>query len=392
MKIGLIKIYPIRVPPLMRSCAKNTPPVNFTNIVIEIRDSKNRICGFGEGCLPPHRQIFLEDWIKAAASFLSVNMFPWNLNSIYEIRAYIESLPDLTSLNPVVCAIETALLDVLGRKQDKPLSAYFPSHHSAGCVHYAAAVPTWCSRKQTVAICRIAARMGIKTVRLGVGNDPKQTLNRLENVARVMGPRCSLGLNPGSTWDPDVAAAHIPLLQRFPVRTLEDPMPLHTRGLPELVRAMRSMDIKLIAGRSAATVEAAADVVARGLHDTVSVQLSRSGGFHRSLKLINSMRRKGFNFQIGCHAAESCILSSAGHVLNLLCNDAISREAVVSKFLNGSESTPDIFLLNPDGGAIPSKGTGLGIHVNNETVSSLKKNRFDGRRTTLTIKSAASAA
>jgi hypothetical protein len=104
------------------------------------------------------------------------------------------------------------------------------------------------------------------------------------------------------------------------------------------------------------------------------------------------MRRKGFNFQIGCHAAESCILSSAGHVLNLLCNDAISREAVVSKFLNGSESTSDIFLYSPGDGAIPSKGTGLGMHVNNETVSSLKKNRFDGRRTTLTIRSAASTA
>jgi len=392
MKIGLIKIYPVRVLPLLRSFSKNTFPLNFTNIVIEIRDSKNRVCGFGEGCLPRHRQIFLEDWIKAAASFLSANTFPWNLNSIYEIRAYIESLPDLASLNPVVCAIETALLDVLGRKQDKPLSAYFPSHHYAGCVHYAAAVPAWCSRKQTVEICRIASRMGITSLRIGVGSNPKQTLNRLETVTGILGCRCSLGLNPGSSWDPDIAAAHIPLLQRFPVSTLEDPMPFHTRGLPELARALRSMDIKLIAGQSAATVEAAADVVAGGLHDTVSVQLSRSGGFHRSLKLINSMRRKGFNFQIGSHPAESCILSAAGHVLNLLCNDAVYHEADCSLFILGPKINPGLTLVDHGGSASASIGTGLGMHVNNETVSSLKKNRFDCRRTTLTIKSAASAA
>ncbi len=388
MKIGLVKIYPVRVPPLLRSFSKNTFPLNFTNIVIEIRDSKNRVCGFGEGCLPRHRQIFLEDWIKAAASFLSVNTFPWNLNSIYEIRAYIESLPDLASLNPVVCAIETALLDILGRKQDKPLSAYFPSHHYAGCVRYAAAVPAWCSRKQTVEICRIASRIGIKSLRIGVGSNPKQTLNRLETVTGIIGRRCSLGLNPGSSWDPDIATAHIPLLQRFPVSTLEDPMPFHTRGLPELARALRTMDIKLIAGQSAATVEAAADVVAGGLHDTVSVQLSRSGGFHRSLKLINSMRQKDFNFQIGCHAAESCILSAAGHVLNLLCNDAVSREAIVTKFLNGSESTTGIFLYSPGSRAIPSMGSGLGMHVNSENVSRLKRNHSHGKLTTLTIKNA----
>ncbi len=386
MKIGLIKIYPVRVPPLLRSHSKNTLRVNFMNIIIEIRDSKNRVCGFGEGCLPPHRQIFLEDWIKATASFLSVNTFPWNLNSIYEIRAYIESLPDLASLNPVVCAIETALLDVLGRKQDKPLSAYFPSHHSAGCVRYAAAVPAWFSRKQTIEICRIASRMGIKSLRIGVGSDPRQTLNRLKTVTGIMGSRCSLGLNPDSSWDPDIAAAHIPLLQSFPVCTIEDPLPVHTRGLSELARALRSMDIKLIAGQSAVTVEAAADVVACGLHDRVSVQLSRSGGFHRSLKLINSMRQKGFNFQIGCHAAESCILSSAGHVLNLLCNDAVGRETVVSKFLTRSETTADIFPLNQSGEAIPAKGTGLGMHVNSKNVSRLRKNRPNGKLATLTIK------
>ncbi|MCP3955638.1 MAG: hypothetical protein GY697_25975 [Desulfobacterales bacterium] len=386
MKIDLIKIYPVRVPPLPRPFAKNSLPVNFTNIIIEIGDSKNRFRGFGEGCLPPHRQIFLEDWIKAAASFLSVNTFPWNLNSIYEIRTYIESLPDLSSLNPVVCAIETALLDVLGRKQDKPLSAYFPSHHSAGCVRYAAAIPAWCSRKQTVEICRIASRIGIKSLRIGVGSDPRHTLNRLETVTGIIGRRCSLGLNPGTSWDTDTAAAHIPLLQRFPVCTLEDPMPVNTRGLPELARVLRPMDIKLIAGQSAATVEDAADVVACGLHDTVSVQLSRSGGFHRSLKLINFMRQKGFKFQIGCHAAESCILSAAGHVFNLLCNDAISREAGVSKFLNGSESTANIFIYSPGSGAIPSIGSGLGVHVNSENVSRLKKNHSHGKLQTLTIK------
>jgi L-Ala-D/L-Glu epimerase len=392
MKIGEIKIYPVWVPFLPQRPAHKHAPVHFTNIVIEISDSKNRFYGFGEGCLPPHEQIFLEDWIKAAASFISVNTFPWSLNRVYDIQAYVESLPALSSLNPVVCAIETALLDVLGRKQAKPLSAYFPSHHATGFIHYAAAIPAWFSHKQTVAICRIATRLGIKKVRLGVGDDPRHTLNRLETVTRVLSTRCSIGLNPGFTWDTHVAAAQLPLLQRFPVHALEDPMPAHAKGLAELARTLKPMDIKLVAGQSAATIESAADIVAGGLHDTISVQLSRSGGFHRSLKLINYMRQAGINFQIGCHPAEACILSSAGHVLNLLCNDAVNREAACSKLMPGSGMHPGISLLSHGGGAAASRGTGLGMHVNRETVSSLKKNRFDGRRTTLTIKSAASAA
>ena len=90
MKLGVIKIYPVSVPLQVGRPSSNHPKFNSTNIIIEIRDSKNRICGFGEGCLPPQEQLFLEDWIKAAASFLSVNTFPWDLNSIYEILDYID--------------------------------------------------------------------------------------------------------------------------------------------------------------------------------------------------------------------------------------------------------------------------------------------------------------
>jgi L-alanine-DL-glutamate epimerase-like enolase superfamily enzyme len=388
MKIGVIKIYPVSVPLEVRLPSSNHSKFNSTNIVIEISDSKNRVCGFGEGCLPPQKQLFLEDWIKAAASFLSVNTFPWDLNSIYEILNYIDSLPALSSLNPIVCAIETALLDVLGRGQKKPLSAYFPSHHYTGFISYTASVPFWFSRRQTTEVCRAANRLGIKKIRIGVGDNPKQNLNRLETVAGIFDTGCKFNIDPGLAWDSNIARAHIPLLERFPVCAIEDPMPVGTKGFAKMAGALKSMGIKLVAGRSAATVEAAAEVVAGGLHDTVSIQLSRSGGFHRSLKLINYLRKAGFDFQIGCHAAESCILSAAGHVLNLLCNDAVNREAVCSKFMTGPKTNDGIYLLSHGGGAAPSRGTGLGMHVNRENVSRLKKTRFNGKQPTLTIKPA----
>ena len=70
MKIGVIKIFPVRVPLRLRGLSKNDSPASFTNIIIEISDAKNRFRGYGEGCLPPQKKIFLEDWIKAAAAFL----------------------------------------------------------------------------------------------------------------------------------------------------------------------------------------------------------------------------------------------------------------------------------------------------------------------------------
>ena len=101
--------------------------------------------------------------------------------------------------------------------------------------------------------------------------------------------------------------------------------------------------------------------------------------------MINYLRRTGFDFQIGCHAAESCILSAAGHVLNLLCNDAVDREAIFSKFMPVSETDADISRLGQGGGATPSRGTGLGTHVNRGNVSRLKGGRYSGKLPIVTI-------
>ena len=386
MKIGVIKIYPVRVPFRLHPPSWKQVQTNVTNIVIEINDAKSRVRGFGEGCLPPHKQIFMEDWIKAAASFLSVDTFPWNLNSIYEIQAYIGSLPTLSSLNPVVCAIETALLDLLGRRQGKPLSAYFPSRHAAGFIRYAASIPACFSKKQAAQMSRAARHIGITTLRLGIGSNPMQTLKRLEAVTTVFGNRCSLGLNPGLTWDLDSYRAHIPLLERFPIHAVEDPMPIQADGLAELAGRFKSMGIKLIAGQTAATVDSAAVVVSAGLHDAASIQLSRSGGFQRSLALIDYLRRNGVDFQIGCHPAETAILSSAGHVLNLLCCDAVDRETTGAQFVDGTDRSAAAFQINHGGKALPSQGTGLGATVNHAAIAPLRQNRFNGKQVALTIK------
>jgi len=392
MKIGVIKIYPVRIPLRLRASTPKHSPVSFTNIVIEISDAKNRFRGYGEGCLPPQKQIFLEDWIKAAAAFLSVNSFPWNLSSIYEIQVYIESLPPLASLNPVVCAIETALLDILGRKQDKPLSAYFPSHHYTTFINYTAAIPNGLSKRQAVAFCRAAHKLGIRQVRLGVGVNPKKTLNRLETITDIFNSRCRFSLDPGLAWNPEITQAHIPVLERFPVQAIEDLMPIEKKGLAWVADTLKPMGIKLIVGKSALTLEDAQQVVSTGLHDAFSIQLSRNGGFHRSLQLVDYLRQNEFDYQISCHTAGSCILSSAGHIFNLLCRDAVNREAMYAKSVKGFETVTGVTWLRPGGTALPMKGTGLGIHVNRDTISCLKKNRFFSHATTITSESASSTA
>ena len=43
MKIGVIKIYPVRIPLRLRSSNHTPSPVSFTNIIIEISDAKKQV-------------------------------------------------------------------------------------------------------------------------------------------------------------------------------------------------------------------------------------------------------------------------------------------------------------------------------------------------------------
>ena len=110
------------------------------------------------------------------------------------------------------------------------------------------------------------------------------------------------------------------------------------------------------------------------------------------MQLVNFLRQNEFDYQISCHTAGSCILSSAGHIFNLLCRDAVNREAVYSKSVKGFEMVTGVTWLRPGGTAVPVKGTGLGENVNKENIARLKMNRFNGKVTTLTAKPGSSPA
>jgi len=128
-----------------------------------------------------------------------------------------------------------------------------------------------------------------------------------------------------------------------------------------------------MADESACSLSDVENISRNGHYQMINVRLSKNGGFRNSLKIIDHLRRNGTSFQIGCHLGESGILSAAGRILCLLCNDALYYDGSYDEFLLKENITLENVSFGLGGKADPLNGPGLGIEVSSQNLARLSE-------------------
>ena len=93
------------------------------NIVVEVIAENGKTTRYGEGA--PRPGVTGESQESAMDSlglFIRQGPFPWELNDILQIWDFVDGLPEGKKHNSAICALEMALLDVLGKLQGRSLS------------------------------------------------------------------------------------------------------------------------------------------------------------------------------------------------------------------------------------------------------------------------------
>jgi len=141
------------------------------------------------------------------------------------------------------------------------------------------------------------------------------------------------------------------------------------------VRQLRASGVSLMACESVPTLAEIEQVIRDGSYDRINVKLCRSGGFRRTLKMIEHIRRNGLSFQIGCSTGESGILSAAGRALGLVNRDAVTYDGSYDAFLLATNTTCADVTFGPGGEAGPLREPGLGVVIDKR-----KLERLSGQR------------
>jgi L-alanine-DL-glutamate epimerase-like enolase superfamily enzyme len=371
VRIEKVNIYRVLLPFTGEFSISRLKGVSSNTVVAEVIAEQGKIKGYGEG-IPVE---FVtgetpESVVKSISRFTQETSFPWELNDVTQIWDFVDDLPKGKEHNAAICACEVALLDALAKHQAQSIIEYFPRDFRTNQIYYGAPIALG-NRAAITAICKLIKEMDINHLRIKMGTDFKQNKDAIETVNSIFDHDCELRIDPNGVWDLDLAFRHLPLIEKYRVSIVEEPMMRDSPGFEKFAEAIRSMGITLMACESAPTLEHVQTIIREGYYQMINVKLSRSGGFRRSLNIIERIRESDLSFQIGCTLGESGILSAAGRVLCLLSRDAANYDGSYDTFILKENTTVNNVAFGRGGKAGPLGGPGLGVDVNIERLKRL---------------------
>ena len=156
--------------------------------------------------------------------------------------------------NAAICAMEMALLDMLGKIRKQPVIQFFQHPFLTDTIHYGVPVPLG-NAQQIPMFCRWIKVLDITRIRVKMGKSYDQNHYALDTVASELGTDCEIRIDPNGVWDRDLAFKHLPIIQKYGVNIVEEP---HEKrrppGFREFAQALGARDITLMACESAPTL------------------------------------------------------------------------------------------------------------------------------------------
>ncbi|EFK12211.1 mandelate racemase/muconate lactonizing enzyme, C-terminal domain protein [delta proteobacterium NaphS2] len=371
MQIKSVNIYQLAMPFKGEFAISIRKGVQSRIVVVGLVGEDHSLRGYGEGI--PIKSVTGETPESVAndiLQFLDKPSFPWELEDVSQIWDFVDGFSGEKDHNAAICAMETALLDMLGKVQRQPLVQFFQHPYLTDTIHYGVPVPLGNARQVTM-FCRRIKALDIKRIRVKMGKSYDQNHHALDAVASELGMDCEIRIDPNGVWERDLAFKHLPIIEKYGVDIVEEPMKREDPGFREFAEALRAKDIALMACESAPTLKDVKKIIAEKSYQIINVKLCRSGGFRRALRMIDTIRKSPLSFQIGCTLGESGILSAAGRALCLLSKDAVNCDGSYDRFLLGKNTTLEDVSFGQKGKADYLKGFGLGVRMNRRNLQDL---------------------
>lgn len=149
----------------------------------------------------------------------------------------------------------------------------------------------------TVEKALAAAAKGVRTLKLKVGRDAAQDVERVRRVRAAVGPAMGLRLDANQGWDFNTAVAALKAMEPFSIQFCEQPLHHHYDNLlPEL---RENVPIRIMADESVFHRHDAVRLIESGSVDYLNVKLAKSGGILEAVAIADTAQRYGVPCMLG---------------------------------------------------------------------------------------------
>lgn len=340
--------------------ARNT---RADNIIIELTAADGAV-GYGEGVARPY---VTGETTDRALTALTESLLPRLLaGPVPEAYPWPESdrLPDAIEADQTpaaVCALETALLDLVGRRNGQPLSRLLgdpTAYPTDDPVVYCGILPL-AGPRTTEATLTMAERLELKQIKIKVG--PEGGVERTELVRRRLGPEVGLRVDANGAWTAEAAIEQIKAMTRFNIEAVEQPTAKNDlAGLAEVTAGVEPL---VLADESICTLHEAEELIRNRAVGGFNLRLSKCGGPGRTGAILQLARRAGLVCQLGCQVGELGLLSALGRHFAAANRDLVFLEGSVTHYLYGRDVINEDLSFGPGGRGRPINAPGLGVSV-----------------------------
>ncbi len=270
-------------------------------------------------------------------------------------------------------AVETALLDAMGKRTGLPLSDVF-----GGRQHDRLPVAWTLASGDTTRDIAEAEEMlakrrhNIFKLKIGKG-DPKANIIHVAAIKKALGDRASIRVDVNQAWSEATASACLPLLRDAGVDLIEQPVAL--KNLRGLARLARETSVAIMADESLQGPETAFEVAQAEAADVFALKILQSGGLFAAAKVAAIAEAAGIGLYGGTMLEGGVSTAASAHLFATfaklewgteLFGPLLLTEEILEEPLDYSE-----FSL-----AVPT-GPGLGIALDESQISRFRRDRAE---------------
>ncbi|CAN7352521.1 muconate/chloromuconate family cycloisomerase [Bosea sp. LjRoot9] len=181
------------------------------------------------------------------------------------------------------CAVETALIDVLGKRIGLPASEFLGGRcHDRLPVAWTLASGDTGQDIAEAEEMLAKRRHNIFKLKIGRG-DPRQNIAHVAAIKAALGDRASVRVDVNQAWSEATASACLPLLADAGVDLIEQPIAL--KNIRGMARLARETSIAIMADEALNGPETAFQIASLAAADVFALKIEQSGGLFASAKV-----------------------------------------------------------------------------------------------------------
>ncbi len=363
MKVVAAELFAIQIP-LKRPFIVSYASYDRMPSVILKLITEDGVVGYGEAV--PDEHVTGETW-EGVFSTLKTYLLPAIMGmDVREIGALHQKMDQVLLGNPAAkAAVDIAAHDILGKIAGLPIYALL-----GGKVKQHMEIPKVLSilpPDEMAVQAKEAVALGFRAVKLKVGIDLEQDIERVRAVRKAVGEQIEIRVDANQGWKTSyVARRGIEALAPFHVAWVEQPT---EAGRPEMLAELRrKSSLPIMADESVLNMTDLRRIIDLNAVDLINIKLMKCGGIYPATRLATQAHAFGLQCQIGS-MVESSIATAAGFHVAAVHSNIISTEISGPTLFadDTGDLTYDLPRVNLP--ALP----GLGIHVDESAIQRMTR-------------------